>query len=201
MYCAIACFTNLRTCQVVETILRQNCRARFLLTWIKHWLVPTFFLTGTVGAGVNGLYVVREAEKIQRLTLLIFLVNPSWGHSLPPIHKKWIPASCLEKVRTKCRPIQQQKQETAKLKFMKTQKRPSPISSHLNRTNLVNKGFIKWPKRGLSLAEPQRELNLAGARKKATSRVSPFLAWGDFHARSRFARSTIPEGKWGLLAV
>ena len=28
-------------------------------------------------------------------------------------------------------------------------------------------------------------------------RVSPFLAWGDFHARSRFARSTIPEEKWG----
>ena len=28
-------------------------------------------------------------------------------------------------------------------------------------------------------------------------RVSPFLAWGDFHARSRFARSIIPEEKWG----
>ena len=28
-------------------------------------------------------------------------------------------------------------------------------------------------------------------------RVSPFLAWGDFHARSRFARPTIPEEKWG----
>ena len=27
--------------------------------------------------------------------------------------------------------------------------------------------------------------------------VSPFLAWGDFHALSRFARSTIPEEKWG----
>ena len=27
--------------------------------------------------------------------------------------------------------------------------------------------------------------------------VSPFLAWGDFHARSRFACSTTPEGKWG----
>ena len=27
--------------------------------------------------------------------------------------------------------------------------------------------------------------------------VSPFLAWVDFHARSRFARSTIPEEKWG----
>ena len=30
-------------------------------------------------------------------------------------------------------------------------------------------------------------------------RVSPFLAWGDFHARSRFARCTIPEEKWGIL--
>ena len=28
-------------------------------------------------------------------------------------------------------------------------------------------------------------------------RVSPFLAWGAFHARSRFARSTIPEEEWG----
>ena len=27
--------------------------------------------------------------------------------------------------------------------------------------------------------------------------MSPFLAWGDFHARSRFARSTISEEKWG----
>ena len=29
------------------------------------------------------------------------------------------------------------------------------------------------------------------------NRVSFVLAWGDFHARSRFARSTIPEEKWG----
>ena len=28
-----------------------------------------------------------------------------------------------------------------------------------------------------------------------------FLAWVDFHARSRFARSTIPEEKWGLLVL
>ena len=27
--------------------------------------------------------------------------------------------------------------------------------------------------------------------------VSPFFVWGDFHVRSRFARSTIPEEKWG----
>ena len=34
------------------------------------------------------------------------------------------------------------------------------------------------------------------ARVKITPRVSPFLAWGDFHARSRFTRSTILEEKW-----
>ena len=28
-------------------------------------------------------------------------------------------------------------------------------------------------------------------------RVSPFLAWGDFHSHSRFVRSTISEEKWG----
>ena len=28
-----------------------------------------------------------------------------------------------------------------------------------------------------------------------------FLVWGDLHACSRFARSTIPEEKWGLLIV
>ena len=28
-------------------------------------------------------------------------------------------------------------------------------------------------------------------------RVLPFLAWGDFRARSRFARITIPKEKWG----
>ena len=31
-------------------------------------------------------------------------------------------------------------------------------------------------------------------------RVSPFLVWVIF-TRSRFARSTIPEEKWGLLVV
>ena len=28
-------------------------------------------------------------------------------------------------------------------------------------------------------------------------KITPFLAWGDFHARLRFFRSTIPEEKWG----
>ena len=30
-----------------------------------------------------------------------------------------------------------------------------------------------------------------------TTYTSPFLAWGDFHVRSGFTRSTIPEEKWG----
>ena len=34
-------------------------------------------------------------------------------------------------------------------------------------------------------------------RHAAAREVSPCLAWGYFHARSRFARSTIPEEKWG----
>ena len=38
------------------------------------------------------------------------------------------------------------------------------------------------------------------ARKSPHARKA-FLAWGDFHTRTRFARSTIPEEKWGLLVV
>ena len=38
-------------------------------------------------------------------------------------------------------------------------------------------------------------LEYGGTRRLA------FLEWGDFHARSRFARSAIPEEKWGLLIV
>ena len=41
--------------------------------------------------------------------------------------------------------------------------------------------------------------NLFGTKDEIRpgNHVSPFLAWGDFHARSRFARSTLPEEKWG----
>ena len=49
-------------------------------------------------------------------------------------------------------------------------------------------------------AKRERARKSPHARKGDTrrgERVSPFLAWGDFHARSRFARSTIPEEKWG----
>ena len=39
------------------------------------------------------------------------------------------------------------------------------------------------------------------ARKITPREGERFLAWGDFHARLSFARSTIPEEKWGLLVV
>ena len=46
---------------------------------------------------------------------------------------------------------------------------------------------------------PTREKVTRGGERDFLSprHVSPFLAWGDFHAHSRFARSTIPEEKWG----
>ena len=46
---------------------------------------------------------------------------------------------------------------------------------------------------------PREKRRHAARREKNDSPrlASPFLAWDDFHARSRFARSTISEEKWG----
>ena len=68
----------------------------------------------------------------------------------------------------------------------------------------VRRGFLEQ-----ILSEKRRHAETRGdtGREKiffiflSPRRVSPFLAWGDFHAPSRFARSTIPEEKWGLLVV
>ena len=46
---------------------------------------------------------------------------------------------------------------------------------------------------------PQGQQSARNARAPAPRRVSPFLAWGDFHARSRFARSSIPEETQGTI--
>ena len=43
-------------------------------------------------------------------------------------------------------------------------------------------------------AKRERASKALHARK--ARRGGPFLAWGDFHARLRSARSTIPEEKW-----
>ena len=49
-----------------------------------------------------------------------------------------------------------------KSRSIKTQKRTWPISSHLDRTSLVNKGFIIWPKdyanRNFALVGPTRAI-------------------------------------------
>ena len=50
-------------------------------------------------------------------------------------------------------------------------------------------------------AKRERAGKLPHARKPLSPPPLAFLEWGDFHARSRFARSTIPEEKWGLLVV
>ena len=44
---------------------------------------------------------------------------------------------------------------------------------------------------------PREKRRHAARRENSPRRVSPFLAWVDFRARSPFARSTIPEEKWG----
>ena len=43
--------------------------------------------------------------------------------------------------------------------------------------------------------ETRARVKITSREKITPRRVSPFLAWGDFHVRSRFARSTIPEEK------
>ena len=47
---------------------------------------------------------------------------------------------------------------------------------------------------------PRKKRQHAAGREKndfSLPAASPFLAWGDFHAHSCFARSTISEEKWG----
>ena len=46
-------------------------------------------------------------------------------------------------------------------------------------------------------AKRERACKSPHARK--ARRSGPFLVWGDFQARSPFARSTIPEDKWGKI--
>ena len=71
-------------------------------------------------------------------------------------------------------------------------------SSECRATNELQKAlklseppFFLWDSRA---CETRAHVKITPRVKR---RVSPFLAWGDFHVRSRFARSTIPEEKWG----
>ena len=56
-------------------------------------------------------------------------------------------------------------------------------------------GIVERTKRERVKITPREK----GDTRRGERNMSPFLAWGDFHARSRFARSTIPEEKWGTI--
>ena len=77
-------------------------------------------------------------------------------------------------------------------------------SSRARRLRVVphfSSGIVERAKRERAWKSPHARKGdtRRGERKIFLSprRVSPFLAWGDFHARSRFAHSTILEEKWG----
>ena len=55
---------------------------------------------------------------------------------------------------------------------------------------------LNWFGKGYELHTP-KSVGREGSNAWALSVVPHFLAWGNFHTCSRFARSTIPEYKWG----
>ena len=65
------------------------------------------------------------------------------------------------------------------------------LSSRLRVVPHLSSGIVERER------ETRARVKITPREKVTPRRVSPFLAWGDFHARSRFARSTIPEEKWG----
>ena len=74
----------------------------------------------------------------------------------------------------------------------------NPKECHTTRLRVVlhfSSGLVERTKRECAWKSPHaRNFHLSPPRLA-------FLAWGDFHMRLRFARSTIPEEKWGLLVV
>ena len=70
----------------------------------------------------------------------------------------------------------------------------SPITFRLRVVPHFSSGIVEGAKRERAWKSPHARKG--DTRRHAATRA-PFLAWGDFHARSRFARSTIPEEKWG----
>ena len=76
----------------------------------------------------------------------------------------------------------------------------SLVETRLRVVPHFSSGIVERAKRERAWKSPHaRKGDTRWGERKMTSphRVSPFLAWGDFHAHSRLARSTIPEEKWG----
>ena len=77
--------------------------------------------------------------------------------------------------------------------------RGSQSGGKKRRDKLCLKTFVApfLPARLTAPGSPRMGLCLQSLIFLSPRLVSPFLSWGDFHARSRFVRSTIPEEKWG----
>ena len=83
----------------------------------------------------------------------------------------------------------------------------SPLTATFFRLREVphfSSGIVERAKRERAWKSPHARKAIRGGKRgkifslfSLSRRVSSFLAWGDFHARSRFIRSTIPEEKWG----
>ena len=73
---------------------------------------------------------------------------------------------------------------------------PSSLRDRLRVVPHFSSGIVERAKRERVKITPREKKRQTAGRENNARRVSPFLAWGDFHARSRFARSTIPEEKW-----
>ena len=74
--------------------------------------------------------------------------------------------------------------------------------SRLRVVSHLSSGIVEQANASARENHPTREnVTRDGEREIFHFSLSPsrlaFLAWGDFHARSRFACSTIPEEKWG----
>ena len=83
---------------------------------------------------------------------------------------------------------------------------PTRVTPVLEKRNKHVSGEIVSRRGGSSLVVPHFSSVIVERAKRerawkapqaSPSRVSPFLRWGDFHARSRFARSTVLEDKRG----
>ena len=83
---------------------------------------------------------------------------------------------------------------------------PTRVTPVLEKRNKHVSGEIVSRRGGSSLVVPHFSSVIVERAKRerawkapqaSPSRVSPFLRWGDFHARLRFARSTVLEDKRG----
>ena len=72
--------------------------------------------------------------------------------------------------------------------------------AEMRKTSSIRLRVVPIFPRDSSASDARARVKITPLEYGGTRRLA-FLEWGDFHARSRFARSAIPEEKWGLLIV